>query len=113
MATQNHDSNLFDGQWELGSINTTTGQPVHSSNDIRSKNFVKVKPGSRVQFTRTDTTSFYMLTIAYKQDKSFSRYMGAKSVTPAYYVMNDDEYYIMFYLYSRTTPLENLKIELV
>ena len=109
---QNHDSNLFDGQWELGSLNLTTGEKANSGNDIRSKNFVKVKPGSRVGFTRTDTTSLYMLTVAYKQDKSFSRYMGAKSSMPAYYIMNADEYYIMFYLYNRITPLENLKIEL-
>ena len=112
MAMQKTDSNLFDGQWELCSYSTSTGVKNPSQKDIGSKNYVKLTPGNRYNLTRTDTASFYMLAFAYKEDKSFSRYLGAKSVMPAVYVLNSDEYYMTFYLWDRTTPLENLRIEL-
>ena len=83
-----------------------------SQNDIGSKNHIKLTPGKRYNFTRTDTTSFYMLAMAYKADKSFSRYLGARSIMPTNYDLNSDEHYITFYLYGRKTPLENLRIEL-
>lgn len=112
MMMQKTDSNLFDGQWELCYYSTTTGEKIPSSNNIGSKNYIKMTPGNRYNFTKTDTTSFYMLAFAYKEDKSFSRYLGAKTSTPAVYSLNSDEYYMTFYLYDRKTPLENLRIEL-
>ena len=104
--------NKFDGEWEIGAISTTTGQNSLDSNSIRTKNMISVAPGEKYTISRSDTTSFYMLPFAYKKDGSFSRYLGAKSVTPIILSMDDDEYYLKFYLYQRTAPFENCQIEL-
>ncbi|PWL55297.1 MAG: hypothetical protein DBY38_02220 [Clostridium cadaveris] len=43
--------NLFDGNWEYGSINDSTGSLTNASNEIRSVNFIKVYPGQKLCFT--------------------------------------------------------------
>ena len=38
--------NQWDEEWELGLINTSTGEPVPSNDYVRSKNFIPVKPNT-------------------------------------------------------------------
>lgn len=58
--------NVWDEAWELGTFNAN-GKPVASSNNVRTKNFISVKPGTAYYF-RVPTvgiTAFY-----YDADKS-------------------------------------------
>lgn len=103
--------NLFDGEWEFGTWNTNTGNKGNSSSDLRCKNLIAA-PSGVINFSRTDTSvSFYALFIAYKKDKSYSRYLGARS-NNASITLAADEGYFTFFLYARTTPLENAMFEL-
>lgn len=47
-------SNLFDGLWELGTLNNN-GVKVETSTDIRSVNFIKLTKGKQYIFKRNDT----------------------------------------------------------
>ena len=38
--------NIWDEQWELGTLNWTTGQPEPSNDTIRAKNYISVKPNT-------------------------------------------------------------------
>lgn len=38
--------NVWDEEWELGTINDTTGQTSPSNNNIRTKNYIPVKPNT-------------------------------------------------------------------
>ena len=42
----NHDYNMWDEEWELGNISTTTGQNTDSTSMIRGKNYISIKPNT-------------------------------------------------------------------
>lgn len=42
--------NVWDEEWELGRFNTSTGANASSSNQIRSKNYIPIKPDTRYYF---------------------------------------------------------------
>lgn len=61
--------NIWDEQWELGSLNTSTGQPGESSSKIRTVNYIPVLPNTEYGIVG------YALTIyEYGNDKSFIGY---------------------------------------
>lgn len=102
--------NLFDGEWELGAINVNTGAYVDSTTSIRFKNLCPLHPGTTFNLSH-ESTSTYILIVAYKHDKSYSRYIGAESRGSFNITLNADEYYISVYWYNSTTPLANCQIE--
>jgi len=66
--------NLWDEEWELGTISATTGENVSGSSNIRTKNYIPVKP---------NTTYFYCNGSAAGADLRFydanKQYIGAPS----------------------------------
>lgn len=103
--------NLFDEEWELGTVSTSTGENNPSNTEIRVKNYIPVKMGEPfyLGWDVAQTGSVYGLVDVYKADKSFSRYFGAFT-NPRSFTLDADEAYIRFYLYARTTPLVNAYI---
>ena len=59
-------SNIWDEEWELGSINTTTGANSPSSAQIRSKNYIAVKSG-KTYYIKTPS---YVWFLFYDKDKN-------------------------------------------
>ena len=104
--------NLFDEEWELGSISTSTGENTPANDCVRTKNLIAIPPSSEFTISRSDSTSFYALMMAYHADGSFSRYVGALSSTPIHKTLNADEAFIRFFLYGRTQPFTNAMLEL-
>ena len=57
--------NIWDEEWELGTLNTSTGEKVVSSSWIRSKNFVRVEPGKTYSVVKSDLSSSKSIFIVY------------------------------------------------
>lgn len=71
------NTNLWDEQWELGSISSTTGENQNESNCIRSKNYIPVIAGGSYYFKApTDWSARTVRGRAYDANKS---YIGALS----------------------------------
>ena len=104
--------NLFDGVWESGVINTSTGENQASSASIRTKNHIPVVGGRTYSLSWKEPTSLYMLLFTYKRDGSFSRYIGARTTNPSLIPLNDDEAFIRFYTYNNTVEPTEMQIEL-
>lgn len=64
--------NLFDGEWELGSINSSTGQLTNTTLEVRSVNFMKVKQGQILTFSYPSEKNIAIR--MYDKDK---KYLGA------------------------------------
>ena len=62
--------NLFDGEFELGSLGLTTGSELSHESRIRSKNFIKVSPGKAYTLSSPDTP-FAAYPVSYDQNKNY------------------------------------------
>jgi hypothetical protein len=95
--------NQWDEEWEVGRLNTSTGEPSQATG-VRTKNFVPVKP----------STSYYckcpqkIYIIEYAQDKSYLRYYTWRENET--YTSNSDAYYIKFYMVDITEYGHNVSI---
>ena len=87
--------NAWDEQWELGLIDTTTGGNTSSSNNIRSKNYIKILPN----------TTYYMSVVTsnvasngafYDSDKNYISATG--STVDGNFTTPSNAYYMRFYL---------------
>ena len=75
--------NQWDEQWELGSINGSTGEPFAQNTTIRCKNFIPVKP---------DTSYYYYCGVSglqfricyYDKTKTFISSLSATNINSAY-----------------------------
>ena len=63
--------NLWDEEWELGDIDSSTGKNFPSSNNIRSKNYIDVLPNGLYYFACTKNV--YLM--FYDNDKNFIKYI--------------------------------------
>lgn len=71
--------NQWDEEWEVGSINTTTGQNELSSEPrIRSKNYISVFPSTVYRFT---SLTYSIICFWYDENKNFISYAGSASTT--------------------------------
>lgn len=63
--------NLWDEEWEVGNIDASTGQNTPYSGTMRSKNYIRVLPNSKIYFycSVTQTGSFPFF--AYDENKSY------------------------------------------
>jgi hypothetical protein len=69
--------NLFDGIWESGYIDTTTGNPTALSTWIRSKNFISIKPSSNIKVGWSDDRYMFL----YDINKKFIKYIYGSTLT--------------------------------
>jgi hypothetical protein len=102
--------NLFDGIWEYGDINTTTGADSVSTSYIRSK-YIKVKPSTTYIIKSTETSAMgcypYDITKTYLGISSYlSNASGEKSFTTA----SNCEYIRV--VYTVTSSLLALQVQL-
>ena len=83
--------NVWDEEWELGVFNNSTGEKIPNSSNIRSTNYIGIKPGKSYAFIKpTASRVFY-----YGIDKSFI----STVVVPANTIVitaPDNAYYLCF-----------------
>lgn len=83
--------NVWDEEWEVGNYSSTTGEKAVTNNQIRSKNFIPVKPNTTYYFnTGTNSRVLY-----YKLDKTFIDSELKNSTT---FTTPADCYFINFHL---------------
>ena len=79
--------NAFDGELEVGGINTSTGENAGWNNAIRSKNFIKVVGGKQYTLYRTSALSFGLTSptiYTYDSDYKYIKTVPALTTTPDY-----------------------------
>lgn len=64
-------ANIWDEEWENGTISTSTGQNMNDSGKIRSKNYIKVKPNSKFRYVCTSIESGNDYLYYYDANKNF------------------------------------------
>ena len=102
--------NLFDGEWESGSINSS-GQPVSGGSNIRPKHKIFVLPSKTYAISHSSgSRNIYWYT--YKADGSFSRYIGLKNTSSSTLATNADEYYLWCYQYNNTSAPTDMQVEI-
>lgn len=69
--------NIWDEEWELGSLNNSTGEKVSSSSSIRAKNFIPVRPNTQYYFPNLDG---YVL--QYDQNKEYIGILSNRNTKP-------------------------------
>jgi len=72
---QLHGRNVWDEEWELGSINNTTGATEVSSTKIRSKNFIPCAPSASYYIHVGHGAAYYNLSVFFYDANN--QYLGA------------------------------------
>ena len=90
--------NVWDEEWELGSISTTTGENIPSTTSIRSTNYIPVKSGS-YYIRISGSTTLWAAVLTYDANKNFIANLGGKTGGSTI-TLNADVAYIRFYLTS-------------
>lgn len=102
--------NLFDGIFELGIINGSTGQNIANNSYIRSKNYIPVEELTDYKFSSIDFTGSVNI-YEYKADFSYNLTTNKQINLLNYFTTNKDTKYIRFRPASVTTNLD-LKFQL-
>lgn len=63
--------NVWDEEWESGSINNNTGENIPSSERWRSKNYIKISPNTQYYCYRSGTQSKRVYALYYDENKVF------------------------------------------
>lgn len=90
-------ANVFDEQFEVGGIDTTTGLNVNADNTGRSKNYIHVVPNTtyyRIASSCSDTSVF--ITYFYDKDKTFLSYTGSTSSNRSAFTTPAGAYFMRF-----------------
>ena len=70
------NKNLFDGEIELGSLSTSTGNTVSSNNCVRTKNYQIVKPSTNYHLS--NDKNYQSVVMLYDKNKNFLSSLGSK-----------------------------------
>ena len=89
MNIQHTGANVWDEEWELGSLDNTTGEKTNSTVSIRSKNFIPVFPNTQYYFPNMDG---YVL--QYDKNKQYIDLLRDRNTTPT----DPNCYFLMFRL---------------
>ena len=84
--------NLFDGEMELGTISSTTGNLVAHNIHSRSKNFISLQPGKTYRLTQDGISKTGNICF-YDKNKNFVQYGSSLSIIP----MPLNAHYIKFF----------------
>lgn len=98
IQVKNNGKNLFDGIFELGIINGSTGQNGSSGNVdyIRNKNYIPVKELTKYKFSAPDYTGTSVFVYEYKADLSYNLTLNKTIPLSSYLTTNKDTKYIRF-----------------
>lgn len=101
--------NLFDGAWELGTIDISTGQNASSNIVIRSINYIPVQPGTKYTISTENNCSIF--THFYNSSKEYLSYESVQN-TPKTITTPSNCYYVR--LRSRQSEsITNLNLQCV
>ena len=89
MNIQHTGVNVWDEEWELGSLDNTTGEKTNSTVSIRSKNFIPVFPNTQYYFPNMDG---YVL--QYDKNKQYIGLLTNRNTAPT----DPNCYFLMFRL---------------
>ena len=106
---QSHDTvgfNAWDEEWELGSINSSTGNDTGSTSSIRSKNYIPVIPGVRY-YIKTSGKTLGMC--YYGANKEF---LGYAAVSEGRRTFASNVRYIRFFVLNTTVYNHEICIHL-
>ena len=103
--------NAWDEEWELGIINTTTGEETDSNSNIRSKNYIHVIPGATYYF-KLGTTDISNNVVFYDAEKNYVA--ASDGHTNDTFTVPEDAHYMKFYMSTNygSTYLSNICINL-
>lgn len=88
--------NAWDEQWEVGSLDPTTGAKVATNDRIRSKNFIPVLPNT-TYFVQGVPNYGNLLFVAYDQNKNVVEWSGNTSLVSNRTITTpDNAHYLMF-----------------
>lgn len=87
--------NQWDEEWELGSYNSTTGEPLSSDNQIRSKNSIPVDD-SKTYYIRLNTT-YVMRVMEYDENDEYLGFDANLSWNRTY-TPSEGTHFIRFYI---------------
>ena len=90
--------NVWDEEWELGTINNNTGALVPNSSIIRSKNFIPIRGGVTILIYATSTSNMWIRVFEY--DKNENYIVSEAKYTGTTYQLNANTAYIKFYVKS-------------
>ena len=105
IQVKNIRKNLFDGIFELGIINGTTGQNETNNNYIRNKNYIPVEELTDYKFSSIDFTGNVNI-YDYKVDFSYNLTTNKQIALLNYFTTNKDTKYVRFRPASATTNLD-------
>lgn len=63
--------NVWDEEWEVGGWDVDSGTPTGSSDRIRSKNYISVKPNTQYYFASTFASSFFIQFLMFDASKTY------------------------------------------
>lgn len=89
-------TNLFDGVWELGIYNGTTGAKVNNSSQMRCANFIPVKELTNYKFSIDNTNVTAMYVYEYKEDYTYNLTVNKVIYLDSYLTTNENTKYITF-----------------
>lgn len=106
--------NVWDEEWELGGINADTGSNVTGTTQIRSKNYIPVKPGMQLYIKAPNQASSSAGNLQGRYYDSNKQYLGYNPATEVGKVLTvpDNCYYIRFacQMYYGTTYNNDISI---
>lgn len=94
--------NLWDEQWELGTLNWTDGSPVSSTSYFRSKNYISCKPNTTYRAIVGNGITLY----AYDENKVFTRRV-LNSQSSQNFTTQANECYLRFRTFTEETTYQN------
>ena len=89
--------NLWDEEWELGTINTTTGENTPNNNNIRSKNYIEIFENKTCYVKAGSSNSIWLAIETYDENKKFISNLGGISNGGNFTPPNNCKY-IRFYV---------------
>ncbi len=94
--------NIWDEEWELGTLNSTTGEPEGSSNTFRTRNFISILPNTNYCFTHPKGIA--QRAVYYDINKNFVSYADQVATNQSYTVIHTpaNAYFYKFIMYETT-----------
>ena len=85
--------NQIDDEWEIGNINGANGEPSYSNNQLRTKNFIKVKPNTKYFFKIADLSSAGNI-LCYDSNRNYLTGRTKYGVSKRVIEIDNDTYYV-------------------
>lgn len=94
--------NQWDEEWDLGTLNSTTGEPEGSSNAFRTRNFISILPNTNYCFTHPKGIA--QRAVYYDINKNFVSYEAQVATNQSYTVIHTpgNAYFYKFIMYETT-----------